>query len=51
MEADGFVEWKLIQEGEKSFDEMHLINQLGYHDLIKQSIIEDICEVVREDQS
>ena len=50
VEEEGFVEWKLIQEGEKSFDQIHLINQLGYHDLIKHSIIEDICETVNEDQ-
>jgi len=49
VETDGFVEWHMIQEGEKSFDHVHLVNQIGYHDLIKQSIIEDICETLNED--
>lgn len=43
-----YVEWKLIQEGEKSFDETHLMIQLGYQDLIKKSIVEDICEVTSD---
>jgi len=50
QQDDGdFVEWKLIKEGDKSFDQAHLITQLGYHDLIKQSIIEDLLELIIED--
>jgi len=48
-ELGEFVEWRLVQEGEKSYDQMHLINQLGYHDLIKRAIVEDICEITDED--
>lgn len=48
VDKGDYVEWKLIQEGEKSFDEIHLITQLGYQDLIKKSIVEDICEVTSD---
>ena len=46
LDHGDYVEWKLVQEGTKSYDQNHLLTQLGYHDLIKQNIIEDIAEVV-----
>lgn len=49
MDKGEYVEWRLVQEGTKSYDEDHLIMQLGYHDLIKQNIIEDITGVVLDE--
>tara|TARA_B100001939_G_C16926783_1_gene612033 strand:+ start:1122 stop:1382 length:261 start_codon:yes stop_codon:yes gene_type:complete len=49
VDTGDYVEWKLVQEGEKSYDESHLLAQLGYQDLIKKSIVEDICEITNAD--
>jgi hypothetical protein len=43
------VEWKVFSEGDKSYDQQHMINQLGYYELLKQQTIEDICEGEDED--
>lgn len=50
VETGDEVEWSIIREGEKSYDPLNLINQLGQIEIIKQSILEEICaEVIDAD--
>lgn len=46
IEDDDCVDWKMFREGEKSYDSSHLVHQIGHIELMKQAIIEELCEEV-----
>lgn len=46
VEDSDCVDWKMIREGEKSFDSAHLVHQIGHLELMKRAIIEELCDEV-----
>lgn len=49
-EDEEHVEWRPMQSGTKSYDSQHLLTEIGHYYIVTQSVFQEICEIVEEEQ-
>jgi hypothetical protein len=45
-----YVEWRPMESGTKSYDSQHLLTEIGHYYIVTQSVFQEICEIVEEEQ-
>lgn len=49
-EDEEYVEWRPMESGTKSYDSQHLLTEIGHYYIVTQSVFQEICEIVEEEQ-